>query len=265
MKSRKSLFFRGVSCIFTAVLVSSLLTSCFDLGNYGGEEYGDYEGYYSAFGDVSAYYGAEKNTYTMRHSLFTVSTVGNLDWNTEEGDEPVEPAAYHYIALPFADGATVKSFSLFLRPSKLWYPEEEEEQADKKGEEKNESLACTVSVTAFILGDESEIPEKPWKRGEPAFKEIADESAPGGIRKEPIDYDDPDPDSAVARLTFDAAPGEWCSFTADAFVGAQGTVSAISVPSGHLLLIRIDNNTAYGEQYPSVEFAFTNLLVCRAD
>lgn len=248
MKRLKSGLLRTAAWLLLSVLLCPLFAGCFDLGDYGDAEDGDYSAYYDAFGDVVAIYGTGKHTYGVEASLFNTATVNDMTWDTENGGVEVLPEDYIYLALPFRETMSVESLTLYLRA-----------EGDPEGN-------VTGEIRAFLLDSDAQIPEKIRKRGDPLFEEIEDVEAPGGKRQQEIDYDDPDVLSAVASKTKAMPAGVWTDFTLSGWKTTGGMSAEIRVNAGNVLLLRIENNTGYGEETLSpVTFRFMNLLVCRAD
>ncbi|MCQ2413651.1 MAG: hypothetical protein MJ082_02485 [Clostridia bacterium] len=256
-RTHRRFLHRNVLSFLALILAVTLLSSCFDLGPYDDGDGEKYSAYYQSFGEVKAYYGLTKNTYSVEKSLFTESSVNHFEWDTENGEVAVDSKPYFYIAIPILEDENVDSIALFLNASAIHYP----------SSVITPPSGAEVKINVFLLESDSLIPVHARKRGDPEYEEIPDDSAPGGIRLEPISYDDPDPESAFATANLFLTENTWDSFTVDTFRIGEGQSSLLSVHAGNVILLRIENNAGYTdeESSASLEFTFINLLVRRVE
>ncbi|MCQ2399400.1 MAG: hypothetical protein MJ072_02715 [Clostridia bacterium] len=246
--------------VFATLLVclfSSLsLTGCFDLGNfnnYDGEQgsRGDnFDAYYESFGDVTGVYksGIEEDgtairrdlSYDLEKSVFNAKTVNKYEWESE--DDAVLSQEYAYIYVPVKKSFLMGSLALYV---------------------KGDNVAET-EVYVFLLTDEDELPENICFLGCPQIKKEIDED--GNEIEIPLNYDDPDIETAIAYASFTTTVGAWSSFLINRWdTPAEGQLDRIRVEEDYVILLMFRNNTGYVTQKNRCPFTFMNLLIYSAE
>lgn len=241
--------FKYILCLALIIAILCTFTGCFDLGNFQGDD-NDQTDYYSAFGEVKGYYAIDdlgisvpqSKDYDIEESLYNKTTVNDLDW--EDEDYIVDQQEYLYIKIPIKRAMEIDSLALYVKGDKtinleinlFHYP---------VGTPKPLLFRYLHSPVIRMVEKEVDDPDHPGEK----IKKLVEE---------PIIYDDPPVEDAIATKYSEFSEGKWTSFLIEEFV----TGDTYELGEDDELYLRIENNSgARASEEINCSFQFLNLLI----
>jgi|GEM_PF-670018 len=237
MKRKRIKRLIGYVCLTLSLVLSFSLTGCFDLGIFEGE-YGEYQDYYDAFGDVEGIFYGGSHTYDVEESLFNEYTVNYLDW---DDSEEVESEEYVYIVIPFEREMKIESIALFISADTL----------------------DLLDINAFYYESDIFAPNKIKFKSSPDTEIVKVEDENGNEIEQEVEivYDDPAPETSVARTICEPFEDDWSDFILSDFDQEGYNDGLLHTVDNGLLYIRINNNSGLFPESTACSLKFINLLV----